>query len=294
MDFERAGVVGAGTMGVGIAYVLALSGAQVWLIEPDDHQRERALRVIGDRAVKASQRLDADPRTTGLSARVGLAAKIEDLPMRLDVIIEAVPEQLALKRAVIADARQRQPRLLGTNTSSLSIASMVGSSDDPESLVGLHFFNPVWTMRLLEIVRTARTTPDTVELALQLAAQLKKEAIVVADLPGFATSRLGVALGLEAMRMLEDGVASAGDIDKAMELGYRHPMGPLRLTDLVGLDVRLDIARHLETAYGGRFTPPRILLDKVSRGGLGQKSGQGFYPWLAPTEERPKHEHQTG
>jgi len=172
--------------------------------------------------------------------------------------------------------------LLATNTSSLSVAAIAAAARDPGRVVGLHFFNPVHAMKLVEVVTHPQTTSQSVERAVTFATALGKEPIVVKDSPGFASSRLGLALGLEAMRMLEEGVASAEDIDKAMELGYNHPMGPLKLTDLVGLDVRLAIAEYLFQALGDRrFEPPQILRDKVARGELGQKSGKGFYNWSA-------------
>lgn len=283
-SFTTSGVIGAGTMGIGIAYVLALSGAHVHLVEPDDIQADRARAAIVSRVGRASAREDASARLDGLVDRIHRVTGPAELPAGLDVIIEAVPEQLELKRSVLGLAESRNPGLLGTNTSGISIGALAEGLHEPARLVGLHFFNPVWAMRLLEVVRSAVTTDGVIDRALTLAGQLDKEAITVTDRPGFATSRLGVTLGLEAMRMLQDGVASAADIDKAMELGYRHPMGPLRLTDLVGLDVRLAIARNLQQAYGDRFAPPRILLDKVAAGELGQKSGQGFYPWRAQSE----------
>lgn len=170
--------------------------------------------------------------------------------------------------------------MLATNTSSLSINEMQASLAFPTRFLGLHFFNPVHINRLVEVVRGERTGEHALETGLALVSEIGKEAVIVRDSPGFATSRLGVALGLEAMRMVEEGVASAHDIDRAIELGYRHPMGPLRLTDLVGLDVRLDIARYLHEKLGTeRFKPPRILERMVAEGKLGKKSGQGFYAW---------------
>jgi 3-hydroxybutyryl-CoA dehydrogenase len=175
---------------------------------------------------------------------------------------------------VLAVAAAARPGLLASNTSSIPISQL------GEGVIGLHFFNPVWAMPLLEIVVGASTPPGAVQTARAVAARLGKDPVVVRDQPGFATSRLGVALGLEAIRMLEDGVASASDIDKAMVLGYRHPVGPLELTDLVGLDVRLDIARTLNEAYGPRYAPPALLVSLVEAGHLGRKSGQGFYRWV--------------
>ena len=200
-------------------------------------------------------------------------------------MIEAVPERMALKREIFTalDEAAAEDALLASNTSSLSISEMQAATRRPQRMLGLHFFNPVHINRLVEIVRGRGTSEDAIARALGFVARIGKEAIVVNDSPGFATSRLGVLLGLEAMRMLEEGVASAADIDRALELGYRHPMGPLRLTDLVGLDVRLDIARYLHEQLGAEcFRPPRILERMVAEGRLGRKSGRGFYDWEEP------------
>ena len=277
MKVERAGVIGAGTMGAGIAHLLRERGAEVWLVEPQPAAQARARATLARLEQRSRSGPAAGPATT--TPALHWLADVAELPESLDVVIEAVPERESLKRTVLRSAAERGPRLLGTNTSALSIDTLAAALPDPSALVGVHFFNPVWAMPLLEIVRGPRTDPRLVEAALELAAQLGKEPIVVADVPGFATSRLGLALGLEAMRMLEDGVASAADLDKAMVLGYRHPMGPLRLTDLIGLDVRLEVARTLHRAYGERFVPPQILLDKVARNELGRKTGRGFFDW---------------
>jgi 3-hydroxybutyryl-CoA dehydrogenase len=200
-------------------------------------------------------------------------------------VIEAVIEDLALKRRLFADVERAAPAgaLLASNTSSLSIGEIAAGMQAPGRLVGMHFFNPVHLMKLVEVVtHETRASSEPVERAVAFARQLGKEPIVVRDSPGFASSRLGVVLGLEAMRMLEQGVASAEDIDKAMELGYNHPMGPLKLTDLVGLDVRLAIAEYLFATLGrAQYEPPTILRDKVKRGELGKKTGKGFYTWGA-------------
>ncbi|HEY1488566.1 MAG TPA: 3-hydroxyacyl-CoA dehydrogenase family protein, partial [Micromonosporaceae bacterium] len=211
--------------------------------------------------------------------RLRAVASLSDLATAPAVLVEAVPERLELKRDVLAAAAALDPALLGSNTSSISIAELAAGLPAPERFIGLHFFNPVWVMALLEIVVGPATADATTAAAVALAERLGKDPVVVRDMPGFATSRLGIALGLEAIRMVADGVASAADIDKAMTLGYRHPMGPLELTDVVGLDVRLDIARTLQTAYGARFEPPPLLIDMVAAGHLGRKSGQGFYMW---------------
>ncbi|MGH3648202.1 MAG: 3-hydroxyacyl-CoA dehydrogenase family protein [Micromonosporaceae bacterium] len=268
-------------MGAGIAYVAANAGYQVEIVELDPERAESALATldgIWEKAV-ARGKLTADAAASGrslLSTVDSLGAVAE----RPDVLVEAVPERLELKRAVLAEAESRRPVLLGSNTSSISIDELAAGLADPDRFCGLHFFNPVWAMPLLEVVVGPRTSEATREVALTVAARLGKDPVVVRDAPGFATSRLGVTLGLEAIRMVADGVASPGDIDKAMVLGYRHPVGPLELTDIVGLDVRLDIARTLAAAYGERFAPPPLLERMVAEGKLGKKSGEGFYRWI--------------
>ncbi|MDN5930592.1 MAG: 3-hydroxyacyl-CoA dehydrogenase family protein [Pseudonocardia sp.] len=277
---RRVGVVGGGTMGTGIAYVFAAAGCEVTLVEPSSAQAAVAHRAILDRAAGAAERgklpREAAERVAELLRTV---PDVAGLDTGLDLVVESVPERLDLKRSVLALAEQRKPTLLASNTSGLPIRDVGSGLRDPDAVLGLHFFNPVWSMPLVEIVHTEATPSAQIDRARAAAALIGKETILVRDAPGFATSRLGVALGLEAIRMLEDGVAEAADIDKAMELGYRHPMGPLRLTDLVGLDVRLDIARNLAAAYGERFAPPKLLVDKVAAGEIGRKSGRGFYYW---------------
>jgi 3-hydroxybutyryl-CoA dehydrogenase len=199
-----------------------------------------------------------------------------------DVVIEAVVEDLPVKQRLFAEIERAAPAgaLLASNTSSLSIGRIAATMSQPGRLVGMHFFNPVHVMKLVEIVTHGRDSGRAAERAVEFARQLGKEPIVVRDSPGFASSRLGVVLGLEAMRMLEQGVASAEDIDKAMELGYNHPMGPLKLTDQVGLDVRLAIAEYLHATLGKpQYEPPKILREKVKKGELGRKTGKGFYTW---------------
>jgi 3-hydroxybutyryl-CoA dehydrogenase len=196
-----------------------------------------------------------------------------------DVVIEAVPERIELKQQVLARAEALDPALLASNTSALSIGTLARVLQTPERFIGLHFFNPVHAMPLVEVVRGSGTAEATVTAAVKLVERVGKEPVIVRDHPGFATSRLGVLLGLEAIRMVEQGVAAPSEIDRAMELGYGHPMGPLRLGDLVGLDVRLAIAKDLEATYGERFTPPRLLVEMVDRGDVGKKAGRGFYEW---------------
>ncbi len=278
---ERLVVIGGGTMGAGIGYVAAGAGYQVELVEVDPQRADAAVTALADRWDRAVQR----DRMTAQDAaaargRLRTAGAVGDLEPGPAVVVEAVPERLELKRSVLRAAEQLAPDLLASNTSSISIDALGAGLDRPERFCGLHFFNPVWAMPLLEVVVGSATSDRTRQDALQLAARLGKDPVVVADAPGFASSRLGVTLGLEAIRMVEDGVASPADIDKAMTLGYRHPMGPLELTDVVGLDVRLDIARTLRGAYGDRFAPPALLERMVAEGRLGRKSGQGFYRWV--------------
>jgi 3-hydroxybutyryl-CoA dehydrogenase len=206
-------------------------------------------------------------------------ASAADLPEDLDLAIETVPERIELKRQVLAQIDLRLPKAIATNTSSLSIDALGGSMRDPSAFLGMHFFNPVWSLPMVELIRGERTSDQTLSRAREFAEATGKTTITVRDTPGFATSRLDLIASLEAIRMLQDGVASADDIDRAMVVAYRHPIGPLRLSDIVGLDVRLDIARHLSVALGPRYAPPKLLEDMVARGELGQKTGKGFFDW---------------
>lgn len=267
-------------MGAGIASALARAGLETELVEPSGELAatgiQRARATIEDGVER--ERISA---AEGAAASAGLraVAGLENATARPRVLVEAVPERLDLKREVLAAAERLEPGLLATNTSGLSIDLLAAGLAEPHRFLGLHFFNPVPAMPLVEVVLGERTSEPAREAATALVAELGKEAIVVADSPGFASSRLGIALGLEAIRMVEAEVASAADIDRAMVLGYRHPVGPLRLTDIVGLDVRLDIARHLSEAYGERFAPPPLLEAMVAEGRLGKKSGRGFFDW---------------
>lgn len=267
-------------MGLGIGYVAAGAGYAVDLIEIDADRRGAALAAMDDLWDKAVQRgkLTA-AEAAAARQRIRPTASLDEIAPEAQIVVEAVPERLDLKRALLRAAEATRPHLLASNTSSISIDSLAAGLQAPQRFIGLHFFNPVWAMSLLEIVLGSATSESTRVAALAVADRLGKEPVVVRDMPGFATSRLGVALGLEAIRMVEDGVATAADIDKAMELGYRHPVGPLKLTDQVGLDIRLDIARTLQQAYGDRFAPPALLERMVFEGKLGRKSGEGFYRW---------------
>ena len=276
-------VIGAGTMGRGIAQVAAMAGHEAALCDVDAGQLERAVAGIEatlDKGVRLGKVAEAD-RDAAL-ARLAPAGTLREAVEGAELVIEAVPEVMALKKRVLAEveAVAASGAVLATNTSSLSIDEMGAGLRRPERFLGLHFFNPVHIMALVEIVKGRRTANGVIERCLAFARGLGKEPIVVTDSPGFASSRLGIVLGLEAIRMVEARVASPQDIDKAMVLGYRHPMGPLRLTDLVGLDVRLEIARHLhETLGSDAFRPPALLERMVAEGRLGKKSGRGFYEW---------------
>lgn len=277
---RRVGVLGGGRMGAGVAHAFLLSGCAVVVVERDHDQaaaaRDRVLAALAES-----------------SARGQLTTPLEDLAARLvtdtedalfaacELTVEAVPEDAGLKAESLARiaARVGPNAVIATNTSSISIDALAAAVQRPERFLGLHFFNPVPASALVEVVRGARTDPAVLARAQSWVAGIGKTPVTVSDAPGFASSRLGLALGLEAIRMLEEGVAPAEDIDAAMVLGYRHPVGPLRLTDLVGLDVRLGIAEYLASQLGERFAPPDLLRRHVAEGRLGRKSGRGFYDW---------------
>src|SRR5687767_5517537 len=269
-------------MGHGIAQVSASAGYRVDLIDATLELAQQGLARVQENLDDGVRRDKVSPDMRDHTvARITPGADIS-VAEDADLLIEAVPEKSDLKQAVYAEADRVLPpdSLLASNTSSLSITDLQNLTSHPERFIGLHFFNPVHINRLVEVVHGKATSESTLRIAKEYVRKLDKDAIVVRDSPGFATSRLGVLLGLEAMRMLEEGVASAEDIDKALELGYRHPMGPLKVTDLVGLDVRLDIARYLHEKLGAEhFRPPKILERMVKEGKLGKKSGQGFYKW---------------
>lgn len=269
-------------MGHGIAQVAAAAGYRVTLRDLDRDSLARGIRAIERNLDKGMQlgKLTEEDREQTLQNIHG-TTQLEQVATA-DLVIEAAPEQLQLKQDLLRQTESFSDHnfIFASNTSSLSITEIASASARPERVVGMHFFNPVHVMRLLEIVVGESTAVETVEAVSEVGRRMRKEPIIVKDVPGFASSRLGVALGLEAMRMLEQGVASAKDIDKAMELGYNHPMGPLKLTDVVGLDVRLNIAEYLHGALGSEtFRPPDVLRRLVSEGKLGKKSGEGFYSW---------------
>jgi 3-hydroxybutyryl-CoA dehydrogenase len=282
-SIENVLVVGAGTMGHGIVQVAATAGCRVGLADVTEDVLATAVGKIRghlERMVeKGRLESGAVPR---ILERIVTNTDPLALADQADLVIEAIPEDLELKRELFArlDARAKPAAILATNTSSLPVSEIAAATKRPGQVLGAHFFNPVPVMALLELVRGEETSDATVAAVRAAGERFGKTVIVVKDSPGFATSRLGVILGLEAIRMLEQGVASAEDIDRAMELGYRHPMGPLRLTDLVGLDVRLKIAEHLHEKLGGaQYEPPALLREMVAAGRLGKKSGEGFYRW---------------
>lgn len=273
-------VIGAGTMGTGIAYVFAVAGWDTMVVEPDEASAEHCRRGLEAAAAEGLRRgrLSAE-EAAALPFAVRRVPDTADLPNGLDLVVESVPERIDLKHRVLRAAEAVAPVILATNTSSLSIDELAAPLQRPTAFIGMHFFNPVWSLALVEVVRGARTDETTVSAAVGIVGSIGKQAAVVNDSPGFATSRLDLVAAIEAIRMVEEGVGSPSDIDRAMQLAYRHPVGPLRLSDIVGLDVRLDIARQLSEALGPRFAPPHLLVQMVAEGRLGRKSGTGFYEW---------------
>jgi 3-hydroxybutyryl-CoA dehydrogenase len=277
-------VIGAGTMGHGIAHVCAAAGFHAALFDVRPELVAAGLAKISANldAGVARGKVTAEQRAATLANLRGEA----DLAAALtgaQLVIEAVPEKLELKQKLLREAAEiaGPAAILATNTSSLSVSEIAAAVPGPQRVIGTHFFNPVHLMKLLEIVVGRETTPEVLAQIQSFGARIGKDCIVVKDSPGFATSRLGLVIGLEAIRMVEEGVASPEDIDKAMCLGYGFPMGPLKLTDLVGLDVRLSIAEYLRDHLrdGAHFQPPALLKQMVAEGKLGKKSGQGFYKW---------------
>lgn len=282
-EVRTVAVLGAGTMGHGIAHVASLAGYRTQLYDIDAGQVERGLSTVTRNLQKGVDRgkVSAEARDAAL-ARLSTGTDLAQAVGEADLVIEAAPERLDLKRSIFAEVGTLAPEhvILGTNTSSLSVTEIAAAAARPERVVGMHFFNPAHILKLLEIVRAEQTSDEVVATVQAVGERMGREMIVVSDSPGFASSRLGLVLGLEAMRMVESGVASPESIDRAMVTGYRHPMGPLKLTDLVGLDVRLAIAEYLYAELGGdQFRPPQILKRLVRAGKLGKKTGQGFYTW---------------
>lgn len=267
-------------MGAGIAHAFCVAGAGVVIVERDDGAAEAALGRVTAALDQSIARGATPENLQALTGRLQVATEYAAFAS-CGLVVEAVPEDFALKAAALAAVEREldDAAWLTTNTSSLSVGDLATGLKRPERFCGLHFFNPVPPSTLVEVVLAPSTSGELEALARSWVEALGKTPIIVKDAPGFASSRLGVAIALEAMRMVEEGVASAEDIDAAMVLGYKHPVGPLRTTDIVGLDVRLGIAEYLESRLGERFAPPLILREKVARGELGRKSGRGFFTW---------------
>lgn len=276
----KVGVLGGGRMGAGIAHAFLLAADEVLVIEQDVESADAAASRIRESLVRSVQRGTTTHALEDLTDRLQTGTELTSFADR-DLVIEAVPEDRALKSEALARVENvlAVDAVLASNTSSISIDALAAPLARPQSFLGLHFFNPVPSSSLVEIVSGSATDPALADRARGWVEALGKTPIVVRDSPGFASSRLGLVLALEAIRMLDAGVASAEDIDRAMELGYRHPMGPLRTTDIVGLDVRLGIAEELCLTLGDRFAPPALLRQMVADGRLGRKSGEGFYRW---------------
>ena len=283
MEIERVTILGAGTMGAGIAGQAALCGMASTLFDINNDQLDNGFSAIEKSYSKGVLKQKLSAKDTDLAlGRLSRSTDLQSAVSGASLVIEAVPEQLKLKQNLFTEIETYvgSETILASNTSSLSITSIASVLSRPEKCIGLHFFNPVAVMKLLEIVRGDATSDKTIDRAIAFSKRMRKEQIIVRDSPGFATSRLGICLGNEAMRMFEEGVASAEDIDKAMSLGYRHPIGPLALSDLVGLDVRLAITKHLYKELGTETFKPAPILEKMVREGhLGRKTGRGFYTY---------------
>ena len=279
---QRIGVIGAGTMGHGIAQVCAMAGYDVILCDANTAVLEAGLAKVRENLQKGVDRGKVEQSVMDDALAKLSSGTLAEASAGADMVVEAVPEKLALKQSLFSEVAAVAPGscILATNTSSLSIAGIASNLDDPGRVIGTHFFNPVHIMALLEIIVGEDTRPDVLASVKAFGERIGKSVITVNDFPGFATSRLGVCLGMEAIRMVEQGVASPEDIDTAMVLGYRHPIGPLKLTDLVGLDVRMHIGEYLAKELGNSaFEPPALMRDMVAAGALGKKVGKGFYDW---------------
>ncbi|WP_434531724.1 3-hydroxyacyl-CoA dehydrogenase family protein (plasmid) [Haloarcula sp. NS06] len=275
-------IPGAGTMGHGIAQVSAMAGHDVSLRDIEADIVDDGLAAIESNLEEGIAREKVSESTAEATLdRLTGTTSLEEAVAGADLVVEAVPEDMEIKHETLTavESHVDPATVIASNTSSLSLTEIASVLDSPERAIGLHFFNPVHIMALVEIVVAEQTSAETVARAREFVDGIDKTPVEVADAPGFASSRLGVSLGVEAMRMVQEGVATPQDIDTAMELGYNHPMGPIELGDVVGLDVRLDILEYLREELGERFRPPQILKRKVRAGKLGKKSGEGFYVW---------------
>tara|TARA_S200000501_G_scaffold228915_1_gene214695 strand:- start:2847 stop:3710 length:864 start_codon:yes stop_codon:yes gene_type:complete len=276
-------VIGAGTMGSGIAQVCAQTGWETRLYDAFPDSLEKGMFSIGEFWRNGISRgKNTEEEVKNWSNKLVAYNDLGGALSGVDIVIEAIPEKIDLKRSIFRKIEELAPEnaILATNTSGLRISEIASAVKTPERLVGMHFFNPVPIMKLLEVIKHDLASDDIVREVIEIGEEMGKTTIVVGDIPGFATSRLGVVLGNEAIRMLAEGVASASDIDTAMKLGYRHPMGPLELSDLVGLDVRRDILNNLAESFSDSSYLPHPLLDRlVESGELGKKTGRGIYDW---------------
>jgi 3-hydroxybutyryl-CoA dehydrogenase len=281
-DARTLAVLGAGTMGHGIAYAAAAAGYTTHLYDVSEPQLATAVghvRTIAAKAVELGKVTAAG--ADAIAARVHTTTAVEDAVRHASVVIEAVPERMDLKLRLLADVQAAAPAdaVIASNTSGLSLTEMAAVLDRPSRLGGMHFFNPVQKMKLVEIVRALETSDETIRVMTDLAVAMGKETVLVKDSPGFTTSRINAMIGNEAFFMLQEGVASARDIDKALKLGLNHPMGPFELVDLVGLDTRLSILQHLHRTLGEKFRPCPLLEQYVKAGRLGRKVGRGVYDY---------------
>ena len=283
MQVRTVAVIGAGTMGSGIAQVCAQSGWQTRIFDVFPESLDRGVEKIfsfWDKGIEKGKTTVDEKEKWGLNLKA--CYEISEALENVDLVIEAVPEIMHLKKEIFLKIEDLVPKhaILATNTSSLPISEIANITNCPERVIGMHFFNPVPIMKLLELVKHEKCSKETIELAQSVGQEMGKETILVNDVPGFATSRLGVVLGNEAIKMLSQGVATASDIDTAMKLGYKHPMGPLELSDLVGLDVRRDILNSLAESFDDESYRPHPLLNNlVSEGSLGRKTKKGIYVW---------------
>jgi 3-hydroxybutyryl-CoA dehydrogenase len=281
-EVKSIAVIGAGIMGRGIAHAAAVGGYRTILedILPNALRRaETEIRTNLDKAVELGKVTAADANAA--FGRLEYASSVEEAARQADLVIEAVPEEMESKIEIftLLDKVCRPTTILASNTSSLSITEIASVTYRAKKIVGMHFFNPVHKMKLLEIVRALETDDDTLASAVEVGKQMKKEVVVIKESPGFITSRINAMIGNEAFYMLQEGIASAGDIDKALKLGLNHPMGPFELVDLVGLDTRLHILEYLHKSLGEKFRPAPLLVQYVKAGRLGRKAGRGVFEY---------------